>query len=131
MIFNRKIIYDDVSYYDKDISKINWHKLNSKTLIIFDDHVCFSKRIGFLLKNNFKHIIFDDNLPNGFSPYYTPKIIYEKKYLIKKRFIKYYNLKRLIKFLINFYLFGNKKKLNLKFNKSFLKVIYLLKLIID
>ena len=53
-----------------------------------------------------------------------PKSFMKKKYLIKKRFIKYYNLKRLIKFLINFYLFGNKKKLNLKFNKSFLKVIY-------
>ena len=78
---NRKIIYNDVIYYDKDISKINWRKLNKKkTLIIFDDHICFSKRIGFLIKNNFKHIIFDDNLPNGFSPYYTPKIIYENKW---------------------------------------------------
>ncbi|WP_075485702.1 hypothetical protein [Candidatus Pelagibacter communis] len=122
---NRKIIYDDVIYYNKDISKINWHKLNkSKTLVIFDDHVCFSKRIGFLIKNNFKHIIFDDNLPNGFSPYYSPKIIYEKKYLIKKRFIKYSNLKRLIKFLTNFYILGNKKNFNIRFNKSFLKVVY-------
>ncbi len=122
---NRKIIYNDVIYYDRDISKINWRKLNKKkTLIIFDDHICFSKRIGFLIKNNFKHIIFDDNLPNGFSPYYTPKIIYENKYLIKKRFIKYSNLKRLIKFLINFYLLGNKKNFNIKFNKSFLKVVY-------
>ena len=122
---NRKVIYKNVNYFDKDISKIKWNKLNkSKTLIIFDDHVCFSKRINFLLKNNFKHIIFDDNLPNQFSPYYTPKIIFENKYLLKKRFIKYSNFKRLLEFLIKYYLLGNKKKLNFEFNKNFLKVIY-------
>ena len=122
---NRKIIYEDVKYLDIDISKSNWKKLDKNaTLIIFDDHVCFSKRINFLLKNNFKHIIFDDNLPNGFSPYYTPKIIFEKKILIKKRFVKYTNLKRFFEFLIKFYLLGNKKKLKIKFQKNFLKITY-------
>ena len=122
---NRKIIYEDVKYLDRDISKFNWKKLDkNKTLIIFDDHVCFSKRINFLLKNNFKHIIFDDNLPNGFSPYYTPKIIFEKKILTKKRFVKYTNLKRFFEFITKFYLLGNKKKLSIKFQKNFLKIIY-------
>ena len=122
---NREIIYKDVKYLDKDISQINWTKLNKrKTLVIFDDHVCFSQRVDFLLKNNFKHIIFDDNLPSSLSPYYTPKIIFENQYLIKKRFIKYANLKRFFEFLMKFYLLGNKKKFNIKFNKSFLKVVY-------
>ena len=122
---NRKIIYDDVKYFDKDITKINWSKLNkNKTLIIFDDHVCFSKRINFLLKNKFKHIIFDDNLPNGFVSYYTPKIIYENKILVKKKYIKYSNLKRFFEFILKYYFLGNKKKINIEFKKNFLKVIY-------
>ena len=59
----RDLIYKDVKYLEKDITKYNWSKLDkNKTLIIFDDHVCFSKRLNFIKKNKFKHIIFDDNL---------------------------------------------------------------------
>ena len=97
---NREVIYDDVTYLDKDISKYKWNKIKkSRAVIIFDDHVCFSKRLNFLKKNKFKHIIFDDNLPNGFIGYYTPKIIFEKQLLTKKEFIKYTNIWRIIKFL--------------------------------
>ena len=122
----KEVNYKDVKYLNKDISQYNWNKINkNKTLIIFDDHVCFSKRINFLLKNKFKHIIFDDNLPNNFISYYTPKMIYEKQILIKKQFIKYSNIKRLIIFLYNHYIC---KKYNngfiVNFLKSYIQIIY-------
>ena len=122
----KTINFDDVNYLNNDISTYDWNKLDkSKTLIIFDDHVCFSKRIDFILKNNFKHIIFDDNLPNNFISYYTPKIIYEKDILIKKKYIKYSNLKRFLFFLIDRYIskkFNNHFKIT--YNKKFVKIIY-------
>ena len=80
----REFIYKDVTYLSKDISFYTWKNINKKNcLIIFDDHVCFSKRISFLLKQKFKHIVFDDNLPNNFIGYYTPKMIVEKSTIIK------------------------------------------------
>ena len=122
----KTINFDDVNYLNNDISTYDWNKLDkSKTLIIFDDHVCFSKRIDFILKNNFKHIIFDDNLPNNFISYYTPKIIYEKDILIKKKYIKYSNLKRFFSFLINRYFFKKfNKHFKITYDKKFIKIIY-------
>ncbi len=122
---NREVIYDDVTYLNKDISNYNWSNLEKhKTVIIFDDHVCFSKRINFLKKNKFKHIIFDDNLPNGFIGYYTPKIIYEKNTLIHQEFIKYTNLSRLFKFIINIIFEKNYlKNYKIFFKLKFIKII--------
>ena len=125
---NRKVIYDDVKYLNKDITQYNWNKLDkNKTLIVFDDHVCFSKRLNFLKKNKFKHIIFDDNLPNHHIGYYTPKMIYERQYLIKKEFIKYSNIYRSLKFIIRYFNneFANNVKLN--FNFRFIKITYSIK----
>tara|TARA_Y100000996_G_scaffold104084_1_gene76188 strand:+ start:39 stop:911 length:873 start_codon:yes stop_codon:yes gene_type:complete len=122
---NREVIYDDVNYLNKDITKYNWNKLDkNKTLIIFDDHVCFSKRLSFLKKNKFKHIIFDDNLPNHHISYYTPKMIYEKQDLIKKEFIKYSNIYRLIKFVIRYFKREFKDNVKLNFNSKFIKITY-------
>ena len=122
---NREVIYDDVKYLNKDISKYNWKKLNkNKTVIIFDDHVCFSKRLDFIKKNKFKHIIFDDNLPNHHISYYTPKMIYERQYLIKKEFIKYSNIYRLIKFVIRYFKNEFKGNIKLNFNYKFIKITY-------
>jgi len=122
---NREVIYDDVKYLNKDITQYNWNKLDkNKTLIIFDDHVCFSKRLNFLKKNNFKHIIFDDNLPNHHISYYTPKMIYEKQYLIKKEFIKYSNIYRLIKFIIRYFKKEFTNNIKLDFNLQFIKITY-------
>ena len=121
----RKIIYDDVKYLDKDISKINWDKLNKKkTVIILDDHVCFSKRINFLLKNNFKHIIFDDNLPNGFLWYYTPKMIVENQVLVKREFIKYSNISRVIKLIYKILFYTKYKNCRVNFNLKFIKITF-------
>ncbi len=121
----RDLIYNDVKYLEKDITKYNWSKLDkNKTLIIFDDHVCFSKRLNFIKKNNFKHIIFDDNLPNHHISYYTPKMITENQYLIKKEFIKYSNLFRLIKFIIRFFKKEFKKNTKIKFFDNYIKITY-------
>ena len=122
---NREIIYDDVTYLSKDISNYNWKNIDTnKTLIIFDDHVCFSKRLIFLKKNKFKHIIFDDNLPNGFIGYYTPKIIYEKNLLVHQEFIKYTNLSRLLKFVSNFFFKKNYfKNYKIFFKLKFIKIV--------
>ena len=71
----KKIEYfsKNAQYFQKDITLINWENLEKKkTLIFFDDHVCFSKRIDFLKENNFKHITFDDNLPSSAIGYITP-----------------------------------------------------------
>ena len=122
---NREVIYDDVKYLNNDITKYNWKKIDkNKTLIIFDDHVCFSKRLNFLKKNKFKHIIFDDNLPNHHISYYTPKMIYEKQNLIKKEFIKYSNIYRLIKFIIRYCKQEFKDKIKLNFHLKFIKITY-------
>ena len=115
----RELIYENVKYLDKDITKYNWSKLDkNKTLVIFDDHVCFSKRLNFIKKYDFKHIIFDDNLPNNHIGYYTPKMIYENQYLIIKEFIKYTNLYRLFKFILRFFNneFRNDAKINFFYN---------------
>ena len=122
---NREVIYDDVNYLNKDITKYNWKNLDkNKTLIIFDDHVCFSRRLNFLKKNKFKHIIFDDNLPNHHISYYTPKMIYEKQDLIKKEFIKYSNIFRVIKFVIRYLRREFKDNVELNFNSKFVKITY-------
>ena len=122
----KEIDFKDVVYLNKDITKYNWDKINKdNSLIIFDDHVCFSERIDFLIKNKFKHIIFDDNLPNNFISYYTPKMIYEKQILIKKKFVKYTNIKRLISFLYDFLFSSNfKKNLKIKFYNSNVQIIF-------
>ena len=122
----KTISFEDVNYLEKDITNYDWTKLDKdKTLIIFDDHVCFSKRIDFLLKNKFKHIIFDDNLPNNFISYYTPKIIYEKDILIKKKYIKYTNIKRFTYFIYDYFI-KNKydKRFSINFENKFVKIIY-------
>jgi len=118
--------FNDVEYLDRDISSFSWKKVNKdKTLIIFDDHVCFSKRIIFLLKNKFKHIIFDDNLPNNFISYYTPKMIYENQVLIKTQYIKYVNIKRLFVFFYEYLLFKKfKNNHKIFFLKNSIKIIY-------
>lgn len=120
----REIIYKNVEYLNKDITKYNWDKINkNNTLIIFDDHVCFSERIEFLINNNFKHIIFDDNLPNNFISYYTPKMIYENQILKKKQFIKYTNIKRLFLFIFRYLIFREfKKNYKIKFLKKNIQI---------
>ena len=121
----RDLIYKDVKYLEKDITKYNWSKLDkNKTLIIFDDHVCFSKRLNFIKKNKFKHIIFDDNLPNHHISYYTPKMIFENQYLVKKEFIKYSNFFRLIKFIIRFLKKDFKDNTKIKVFNKYIRITY-------
>ena len=59
------------------------YTINSKqkNVICLDGDGSFLMHLGFTSMvnshKNFKHIIFDDNLPNNYISYYTPKIIYE------------------------------------------------------
>ena len=123
----REFIYKDVTYLSKDISFYTWKNINKKNcLIIFDDHVCFSKRISFLLKEKFKHIIFDDNLPNNFIGYYTPKMIIEKSKLIYRENILYSNIKRILIFLIHFLILKKfNKNYKIKFKINFVEIVKL------
>ena len=122
---NRSIIYKDVIYLKKDISEFNWRKINkNKTVIIFDDHVCFSKRLKFLQNNNFKHVIYDDNVPNGFLWYYTPKMIIENQILIKREFIKYSNFSRVIKFVYKFLFRTKYDNCIINFSLKFMKITF-------
>ena len=124
----RDLIYKNVKYLEKDITKYNWSKLDkNKTLIIFDDHVCFSERLNFIKKNKFKHIIFDDNLPNHHISYYTPKMIVGNQYLIKKEFIKYSNFFRLIKLFIRFLKKDFKHNTKIKFFNRYIRITYPIK----
>ena len=124
----RDLIYKNVKYLEKDITKYNWSKLDkNKTLIIFDDHVCFSERLNFIKKNKFKHIIFDDNLPNHHISYYTPKMIVENQYLIKKEFIKYSNFFRLIKFIIRILKKDFEHNTKINFFNRYIKITYPIK----
>ena len=124
----RDLIYKNVKYLEKDITKYNWSKLDkNKTLIIFDDHVCFSKRLNFIKKNKFKHIIFDDNLPNNHIGYYTPKMIVENQFLVKKEFIKYSNFFRLIKLFIRFLKKDFKHNTKIKFFNKYVRITYPIK----
>ena len=124
----RELIYKDVKYLDNDITKYDWSKLDKEqTLIIFDDHVCFSKRLRFIKKNKFKHIIFDDNLPNNHIGYYTPRMMNTNQYLIKKEFIKYTNVFRLIKFMIRLLKKNFSIKTKIIFYYNYIKIIYPIK----
>ena len=60
----------NIDFYNPQNFILELEKLDkNKTLIIFDDHVCFSKRLNFIKKNKFKHIIFYYNLTNHHISY--------------------------------------------------------------
>ena len=76
---NSKIISFDISfanleyksqkaeYNEFDISKYDWDKIENKKDVLFfiDDHQNYFKRVKFLYKKGFKHMIAEDNYPFG------------------------------------------------------------------
>ncbi len=64
-------------YHENDLSKYDWSiiKNKNKALIFFDDHVSFYERLIFSKKNNFKHLVFDDNYPPLIGDCYSFKKI--------------------------------------------------------
>jgi len=66
LLKQRVYISDKVTYYDADFCTQNWDDLNREnTLCFFDDHINAFERTKYLLKNNFKYAIFEDNYPTG------------------------------------------------------------------
>ena len=118
--FNKIKYYSkNAEYYKKDITLLRWDKLKkNKTLIFFDDHVCLSKRIKFLRKNNFKHITFDDNLPSSAINYITPRSIMDEKFINPKKKINYIYIFRLLKFFVRFYFTESHKFKKIIFKKK-------------
>ena len=99
-----KYVSKNAEYFQEDITLIDWKNLDKEnTLIFFDDHVCFSERIDFLKKNNFKHITFDDNLPSSAIGYITPRSIISEKFINPKKKINYIYIFRLLKYFLKFY----------------------------
>ena len=120
----KKIEYfsKNAQYFREDITLLNWKKLDKdKTLIFFDDHVCFSKRINFLRKNKFKHITFDDNLLSSAIGYLTPRSIVSEKFINPKKRINYIYILRLLKFFIKFYFTESQKYKKLIFKKKYVE----------
>ena len=120
----KKIKYfsKNAQYFKEDITLLNWKKLDKdKTLIFFDDHVCFSKRINFLKENNFKHITFDDNLPSSAIGYLTPRAIVSEKFINPKKKINYVYILRLLKFFIKFYFTESQKFKKIIFKKKYVE----------
>ena len=120
----KKIEYfsKNAQYFQKDITLINWENLEKKkTLIFFDDHVCFSKRIDFLKENNFKHITFDDNLPSSAIGYITPRSIFDEKFINPKKKINYIYIFRLLKYFIKFYFTESQNYKKIVFKKKYVE----------
>ena len=112
----------NAKYFKKDITLINWNNLEKKeTLVFFDDHVCFSKRIDFLKKNNFRHITFDDNLPSSAIGYITPRSIVSETYVNPKKKINYIYILKLIKYLIRYYFVESQNYQKIIFKKKFVE----------
>ena len=76
-------VHKDASYYDKDVTLIDLESVVEKfdsddILVFFDDHQNFDSRIDFLIKNNFQHILFEDNYPPYIGDCISPKKVIEK-----------------------------------------------------
>ena len=115
-------ISKNAKYFQEDITLIDWKNLDKEnTLIFFDDHVCFSKRIDFLKKNNFKHITFDDNLPSSAIGYITPRSIISEKFINPKKKINYIYIFRLLKYFLKFYLTDSQNYKKIIFKKKYVE----------
>ena len=71
----RQYISDNVIYYEKDFSKVNWDIIDKKTetVLFFDDHQNAFKRIIQAKKHGFKHLLFEDNYPASQGDCYSLK----------------------------------------------------------
>ncbi len=74
-------------YFDRDITQIDLNEIiksynSDEILIFFDDHQDFNKRIEFLIKNNLKHVIYEDNYPYDQGDCISPKKIIESNNFI-------------------------------------------------
>ena len=113
---------NNAKYFQKDITLINWENLEKKkTLVFFDDHVCFSERINFLRKNNFKHVTFDDNLPSSALGYISPRSIVSEIFINPKKKINYIYILRLLKYLIKFYFTESQNYKKIIFKKKYVE----------
>ena len=66
---------------------VNWMFEKKGIFTLQINNIEEDKLMELLENSDVEDIIFDDNLPNHFISYYTPKMIMENQILIKKRFI--------------------------------------------
>lgn len=117
-----KYVSKNAEYFQEDITLIDWKNLDKEnTLIFFDDHVCFSERIDFLKKNNFKHITFDDNLPSSAIGYITPRSIISEKFINPKKKINYIYIFRLLKYFLKYYFTETQNYKKIIFKKRYVE----------
>ena len=66
LLKQRVYISDKVTYYNTDFFTQNWDALDKEnTLCFFDDHIDAFGRVKYLVENNFKYAVFEDNYPTG------------------------------------------------------------------
>lgn len=70
----REYISDRVSYFDRDFSELDWSDEETQSaLIFFDDHQDAYSRLQLCKWFGFRHIIFEDNYPEGQGDCYSLK----------------------------------------------------------
>lgn len=58
---HQKIIYNEFDIHNH----FHYFENTDDVLLFFDDHINQKKRLKWLIENDFKHVIFDDNIPSG------------------------------------------------------------------
>ena len=120
---NLKYKSNKAKYFEFDLTKFDWSKINKeKTLIFFDDHVSFYDRLEFSKKNKFKNIVFDDNYPPNIGDCYSfKKILSEvnQKYFVYEYFDNYFfaKIKYFLKKIIGINKFYGDREVKLEKNK--------------
>lgn len=66
-------------YHNQDFNTIDWRALpREETLLFFDDHQNALSRVQSAQRRGFKHLVFEDNYPQGHGDCYSLKMAFER-----------------------------------------------------